>query len=298
MAYPFQTETSIADWHYQTGMKYMDAPKVVQLLMENVSRNGTMLLNITQHGRGDLDSEVIRICKDVGAWLKVNGEAVYGSRPYEICAENSIRFTRNNGYVYATVLNWSDSILEIKALHSGGNTTGKVTKVELLGSDEKIDFVQDEKGLKVIPSGIARPLAGIVDTLLAKRSRVLRITHDKAWFNDDDPGVQAPGWTRSCNLTSGDFNDDLTTSNTPGDSWSTPFSGNSVSVIAPKEQGAGKIEVLIDGKSCGIIDLSTDGERKPQQIVFTENNLPSGKHAITIINRSSGKVSVDALIIK
>ncbi len=298
MAYPFQTETSIADWHYQTGMKYMDAPKVVQLLMENVSRNGTMLLNITQHGRGDLDPEVVRICKDVGAWLKVNGEAVYGSRPYEICAENSIRFTRNNGYVYATVLNWNDSVLVIKALRSGGNTIGRVTKVELLGSDEKIDFVQDENGLKVIPSGIARPLAGIADTLLATKSRVLRITHDKAWFNDDDPGVQAPGWTRSCNLTTGDFNDDLTTSNTSGDSWSTTFTGCSISVVAPKEPGAGKIEVLIDSKSWGIIDLSTGGERKPQQIVFTENNLPSGKHAITIINRSSGKVSVDALIIK
>ncbi|MDP4271715.1 MAG: alpha-L-fucosidase, partial [Bacteroidota bacterium] len=189
MAYPFQTETSIADWHYQTGMKYMDASKVVQLLMENVSRNGTMLLNITQHGRGDLDPEAIRICKDVGAWLKVNGEAVYGSRPYEVCAENSIRFTRNNGYVYATVLNWSDSALVIKALRSGGNTIGKVTKVELLGSDEKIDFVQNEHGLKVIPAGIARPLAGIADSLLATKSRVLRITHDKVWFNDDDPGV-------------------------------------------------------------------------------------------------------------
>ena len=60
MAYPFQTETTIADWHYRTGQKYMDAKKVVGLLMQNVSRNGTMLLNITQHGRGDLDPEVIR----------------------------------------------------------------------------------------------------------------------------------------------------------------------------------------------------------------------------------------------
>lgn len=298
MAYPFQTETSISDWHYQTGMKYMDAPKVVQLLMENVSRNGTMLLNITQHGRGDLDPEAIRICKDVGAWLKVNGEAVYGSRPYEVCAENSIRFTRNNGYVYATVLNWSDSALVIKALRSGGNTIGKVTKVELLGSDEKIDFVQNEHSLKIIPAGIARSLAGIADTLLATKSRVLRITHDKVWFNDDDPGVAAPGWTRSCNLTTGDFNDDLTTSNTSGDSWSTTFTGCSVSVIAPKEPGAGKIEVLIDEKSRGIIDLSTSGERKPQQMVFVESNLTAGMHSIKIINRGNGRVSVDALIIK
>jgi len=41
MAYPFQTEASVADWHYRTGMEYMDAPKVIKFLMENISRNGT-----------------------------------------------------------------------------------------------------------------------------------------------------------------------------------------------------------------------------------------------------------------
>ena len=62
-AYPFQTETSIADWHYKTGQRYMDARSIVRSLMQNVSRNGTMLLNLTQHGRGDLDPEVIQICQ-------------------------------------------------------------------------------------------------------------------------------------------------------------------------------------------------------------------------------------------
>ena len=85
MAYPFQTETTIADWHYRTGQEYMDAKSMVQSLMQNVCRNGTMLLNLTQHGRGDLDPQVIHIAKDVGAWLKVNGEAVYASRPFEVC---------------------------------------------------------------------------------------------------------------------------------------------------------------------------------------------------------------------
>ena len=89
MAYSFQTETTIADWHYKAGQKYMDAKKLVGLLMQNVSRNGTMLLNLTQHGRGDLDPEVIRIGKDIGAWLKVNGEAVYASRPFEVAGDNS-----------------------------------------------------------------------------------------------------------------------------------------------------------------------------------------------------------------
>ena len=90
MAYSFQTETSIADWHYMTGMKYMDAKKIIELLMENVCRNGTMLLNLTQHGRGDLILKLSEHAKDVGAWLKVNGEAVYGSRPFEVYGEDSV----------------------------------------------------------------------------------------------------------------------------------------------------------------------------------------------------------------
>ena len=179
MAYPFQTETSIADWHYRTGQKYMDAQKVIQLLMENVSRNGTMLLNITQHGRGDLDPELIQICKDVGAWLKINGEAVYGSRPFEVFGDNTVSYTRNNGNVYATVLNWNDSTIILNALHSGGSTLGKVTKVELLGSNITMKFVQDEKGLTVIPVESVQPLPGITNQSLARKCRVLRITHDK-----------------------------------------------------------------------------------------------------------------------
>jgi len=298
MAYSFQTETSIADWHYMTGMKYMDAKKIIELLIENVCRNGTMLLNLTQHGRGDLDPEVIQTCKDIGAWLKVNGEAVYGSRPFEVYGENTVRYTRNNGYVYATVLNWKDSVINLKALHTDGTTIGKVSKVELLGADVTINFVQDENGLTITPGKAALPLPGISNPSLASGSRVLRITHNKGWCNDDDPGVVAPGWFRQCNLGTGDFNNDLTISNTAGDVWTSSFTGKSISVIAPKEAGAGKIEVKIDGKSLAVVDLSTDGDRTPQQVVFQTSNLAAGKHYISITNRGSGKVAVDALCIQ
>ena len=76
--------------------------------MQNVSRNGTMLLNLTQHGRGDLDPQVIQIGKDIGAWLKVNGEAIYASRPFEVFrGKYDLCYTRNNGNVYATLLDWT-----------------------------------------------------------------------------------------------------------------------------------------------------------------------------------------------
>jgi alpha-L-fucosidase len=298
MAYSFQTETSIADWHYMTGMKYMDAKKIIELLMENVCRNGTMLLNLTQHGRGDLDPEVIRTCKDVGAWLKVNGEAVYASRPFEVYGEDNVRYTRNNGYVYATILDWKDSVITLKALDAGGPTIGKVSKVELVGSDVAMSFAQDDKGLTVTPNKAVLPIPGIADQSLASGSRVLRITHNRGWFNDDDPGAVSPGWFRQCNLGTGDFNNDLTISDTPGDVWTSSFTGKSLSVIAPKEKGAGKIEIKIDGRTRATVDLSVNGARKTQQVVYEISGLNGGKHSISIINRGSGRVAVDALIVR
>jgi len=297
-AYPFQTETSIADWHYKTGQTYMDAAKIIKLLMENVSRNGAMLLNITQHGRGDLDPEAVRICKDVGAWLKINGEAVYGSRPFEVCGDNTVSYTRNNGNVYATVLNWNDSTIMLNALHSGGSTLGKVTKVELLGTNNTIRFIQDEKGLSVLPGESVQPLPGISDHSLARKCRVLRITHDKGWINDDDPGAVAPGWLRLCNIGTGDFNNDLTISETPGDVWSCSFTGDNIAVIAPKEAGAGKMEIQIDDQIHATVDLSSTGERMPLQLVYEEAGLSVGKHIIKIKNQGSGKVAVDAIVVK
>jgi alpha-L-fucosidase len=296
MAYPFQTETSIAEWHYLTGQKYKDAATVIQLLMQNVCRNGAMLLGITQHGRGELDPEVIRICKDIGVWLKINGEAVYGSRPFEVYGENAVYYTRNNGNVYATIQDWKGEPITLKALHSRGMTLGKVSKIELLGSNIHLSFIQDDQGLTITFNGVAQPMPGIVDQKLASGYRVLRITHDKGWINDDDPGAVAPGWNRRCNVGTGDFNNDLTISNTPGDTWSCSFTGSSVSVIAPKEAGAGKIEVQIDGQTSITADLHVKGKRQTQQAVCEVNQLNPGTHVIKIVNRGPGPVAVDAIV--
>ena len=298
MAYPFQTETSIAAWHYQIGQRYMDARTVIRLLMQNVCRNGSMLLNITQHGRGDLDPQVIRICKDIGAWLKINSEAIYGSRPFEVYGENSVCYTRNNGNIYVTLLDWQGGPIALKALCAGGQTLGKISKVEMLGSDIALTFIQDDQGLMVTPSGPVQPLPRIADQQLASRCRILRITHDRGWINDDDPGTIAPGWLRRCNLGTGDFNNDLTTSDTPGDIWSCSFTGSNVSVIAPKEAGAGKIEVQIDGKTRAKADLSTTDARQAQKVVCKVTDLTAGQHVIKVVNLGGGPVTVDAILVE
>jgi alpha-L-fucosidase len=298
MAYSFQTETTIAPWHYQTGQRYLNAKRIVELLMENVCRNGTMLLNLTQHGRGDLDPEVISIAKDVGAWLRANGEAIYSSRPFETYGEDAVRYTRNQGHVYAVLLNWDGGPVTLKALRTGGVTLGKVSQVELIGLPAALTFEQTEQGLLVTPGGAMPSLTGITNQSLAARCRVLRITHDRGWFNDDDPGARYIGWSRRCNLGTGDFNNDLTLSDTPGDVWSCTFNGSSISVIAPKEPGAGKIEIQIDGQTRATADLATTGPRQAQQAVWEITGLTPGNHRIAIINRGSGPVAVDAFIVR
>jgi hypothetical protein len=66
--------------------------------------------------------------------------------------------------------------------------------------------------------------------------------------------------------------------------------------VAPKQPGAGRIEVHIDGQLRATADLSTAGPRQAQQVVCEVTDLSQGKHSIAIIHRGSGPVAVDALI--
>ena len=299
-AYPFQTEYNIQGvyWHIMAGAAYTGAASLVTTLMQNVSRNGSLLLNLTQRGRGNFDDSLVQIAKDVGSWLKVNGEAVYASRPFEAWGDSSVIYTRNNGNVYATLLNWNGGAVTLSALKSGGVTLGTVSKVEMVGSTVAMTFSQNGTGLTVTPSGSVPALSGIADSQLASKIRVLRITHDKGWFNDDDSGATYVGWLRKANLGTGDYNNDLTTSTNTGDTWSAPFTGTSVSVYAPKESGDGKIEIQVDGQVKDTVDLSASGARQPQQLVSTVTGLTSGQHTISIINRGPGPVAVDAIVAK
>jgi hypothetical protein len=281
-----------------TGAGYTSASSLVTTLMQNVSRNGSLLLNLTQHGRGNLDPQCTQIAKDIGAWLKVSGEAVYASRPFEVWGDNSVIYTRANGNVYATLLGWNGGAVTLSALKSGGPTLGKVSKVELLGSTVAFTFSQSGTGLTVTPGGSVTALTGISDSQLASKIRTLRITHDKGWFNDDDSGASAPGWQRKVALGTGDYNNDLTTSTTVGDTWTATFTGSDVAVYAPKESGAGKIEIQIDGQTKDTVDLSATGARQPQQLVHESTDLAAGQHTITITNRGPGPVAVDALVVK
>ena len=295
MAFPFQTEVSLQEWHYQQGARYRSASEIVTRLMQNVSRNGCLLLNITQHGRGDIDPEARQICLDFGRWIEINSEAIYSARPFDVWGNDHVIYTRRGGYIYATILHPATDDIVLQPLSTQFPSVGKIRKVEMLEDGQSIPFKQSAEGLTIqIRTSVTQ---GITNQELAQGFKVLRITHDKAWFNDDDPGVRTYGWNRTTGKGEGDFNNDLSFSDQVGDRWSVPFSGKRISIIAPTGEYEGRMQVVTDGKVCGEVTFHKGTERKAQQVVFTSNKLKKGKHTIELINLE-GTIAIDALRIE
>ena len=171
---PWQTDTSIGDWFYSIGQKYHSADEIIQMLVEIVSKNGNLLLNVVQTPEGDLEPDVLHILDGIGTWTKTNGEAIYGSRPWKIYGEgpattgnqekgtfggvkdvrpyvaNDIRFTTKNGALYAFCMNTPTANIEIKSLAEGASyTSKKITKITMLGSKEKIKWEQNGTALSI-----------------------------------------------------------------------------------------------------------------------------------------------------
>jgi alpha-L-fucosidase len=145
---PWQTDTCVGDWYYKRGIKYKTTTTVVQMLADIVSKNGNLLLNFPVRADGTLDSEEERILQELTAWTSVNGEAIFGSRPWTVYGEGTkgpagamfnedklqytaedIRFTTKGKYLYATALAWPESgRLRIRSL--GGKTPHAVRLVQ------------------------------------------------------------------------------------------------------------------------------------------------------------------------
>jgi alpha-L-fucosidase len=169
--YPWQTDTSIGDWYYRTGQKYKTANEVVQMLVDIVSKNGNLLLNVVQTPEGDLEPDMLQILDEIGTWTAANGEGIYGSRPWKIYGEKSpeasavklgrfnenykfnskdIRFTSKDGSLYAFCLGLPTGDIIVKSLARNSVLAGKpVSSVTLLGSTVKLKWSQTDEGLVI-----------------------------------------------------------------------------------------------------------------------------------------------------
>ncbi len=169
---PWQTDTSVSihSWGYVNNDEYRNAKSLIDELVDVVSKNGNLLLNVGPKSDGTIPEEARDVLLQMGAWLKTNGEAIYGSRPWLVYGEGptkvtsstknsdqqeftpeDIRFTTHDGALYAIALGWPASgELRIRTLARGlPYLSGPVCTVKLLGSEEPISFRQQADGLHI-----------------------------------------------------------------------------------------------------------------------------------------------------
>jgi alpha-L-fucosidase len=167
----WQTDTSISNksWGYIENDTFKSPQFVIDQLIDIVSKNGNLLLNIGPRPDGTIPDEVQAVLRDVGSWLKVNGDAIYDTRSWGIYGEGptqvaagsfhdtetatytaqDFRFTTKGNALYAIELGWPVSGEAV--IHALGNAVGgqKIESVSLLGFDAKLQFQQQADGLHI-----------------------------------------------------------------------------------------------------------------------------------------------------
>lgn len=170
---PWQTDTCVGNWHYLRGASYKSPKMIIDMLVDIVSRNGNLLLNFPLPSNGMLDPKELKILSEITEWMAINGEAIYATRPWKIFGEGpstrasnaqakfnekkrkpltkrDVRFTIKGQTLYAFLMGWPEKKAVIARLAtSGKHVKGRISNVELLGFGGKVQWTQDDEGLKV-----------------------------------------------------------------------------------------------------------------------------------------------------
>jgi alpha-L-fucosidase len=168
---PWQTDTSVSEksWGYIEHDTYKKPADIVHELVDVVSKNGNLLLNIGPRADGTIPVEIQQVLLSVGDWLHINGEAIYGTRPWTIYGEGptnvvagtfhegdtkpytteDFRFTAKGNVIYA--IQMAPPTNRKALIHSMGTSSmsKKVKSVNILGSGESVSFSQTAQGLSV-----------------------------------------------------------------------------------------------------------------------------------------------------
>jgi alpha-L-fucosidase len=176
---PWIGEAPVGDWFYAPNFTY-NSGMMIRYIIEAIARDGNAALSIPIRPDGSLEDECIKMLKELGVWMKRNGEAVYGSHAWKIPGEGEmvngklkmlpggalqrrhaefrfdaqdIRFTvGENGSLYAFCMNVpaSEAIVKIKSLGTDSSYFGKAVKsIQLLGYKGKLNWKQEADGLEI-----------------------------------------------------------------------------------------------------------------------------------------------------
>lgn len=167
------TDTSPGAWFFRPGAIFKTPNELVDVLVDIVAKNGIMLLNVPPNPDGSIPQVMKDLLVDMGAWLAVNGDAIYGTRPWTIFGEGptrlpegghkveeklkieytntDIRFTKKSDKeFYAIVMDKPEGDIVIKSLSTMiGALNSKILDVTLLGSEEALTWERNELGLVI-----------------------------------------------------------------------------------------------------------------------------------------------------
>jgi len=172
--HPWQTDTSVGDWYYNVKDVYKSPRVVLEMLVDIVSKNGNLVLNIPQRPDGTIDDECDYLLRQMAVWMKVNSTAVFGTRPWSVSGEGpsqaaggafkeqavewterDFRFTQKDGAVYAFQMRPpTNGKATIQAFASGASR--RIASVELLGHGW-VEFEQTPSELSVDVPAISVP---------------------------------------------------------------------------------------------------------------------------------------------
>jgi alpha-L-fucosidase len=145
LPYPWETcMTMGGQWSYNADDTYKSTRQLIHMLAQVVSRGGNYLLNVGPGPDGELHPTAYERLKEIGAWMRVNGEAIYGTQPIAPYKEDKIAFTQKSNNIYAIYLSPLPSEIKIESFRPA-----KGSKVYLLGYDKPLSWKPAGAGFTV-----------------------------------------------------------------------------------------------------------------------------------------------------